>query len=100
MEAVLQGLAAAGVPVQAGPPGARVTCHPDRLSSPTNSALHVQRVASDLSRSVHMLESLRDMFEYKDPQGRDHVSNCSTADGVATVASGSGCTMYRAACMV
>jgi epsin len=33
------------------------------------------RVAKDLQRSVHILESLRDMFEYKDEKGRDQGIN-------------------------
>ena len=32
-----------------------------------------QRVAGDLLRSVHILEALRDMFEYKDEKGKDQV---------------------------
>ena len=31
----------------------------------------MQRVAGDLLRSIHILEALRDMFEYKDDKGRD-----------------------------
>ncbi|GAX79430.1 hypothetical protein CEUSTIGMA_g6871.t1 [Chlamydomonas eustigma] len=34
-----------------------------------------QRVAPDLLRSVHILESLRDMFEYKDEKGKDQGVN-------------------------
>eukprot|EP00798_Chlamydomonas_sp_ICE-L_P027197 gene27196-2445_t len=34
-----------------------------------------QRVADDLQRSVHILERLRDMFEYKDENGKDHGVN-------------------------
>ena len=30
-------------------------------------------MAGDLLRSVHILEALRDMFEYKDDKGKDQV---------------------------
>lgn len=35
-------------------------------------------MASDLLRSVHILEALRDMFEYKDEKGKDQV--CTYVD--------------------
>ena len=40
----------------------------------------VQRVAGDLLRSVHILEALRDMFEYKDEKGKDQV--CAPEGGI------------------
>lgn len=35
---------------------------------------NLQRVVDELNRSVSSLERLRDEFEYRDPQGKDHVS--------------------------
>lgn len=46
----------------------------------------VQRVARDLQRSVHVLESLRDMFEYTDEKGRDQGVNVrERAKGLVTL---------------
>lgn len=83
LEALLQGFAGYRVPLQTGTTGevwiiyrehCRDTGQPHQKVTHSRAPyLASQRVASDLLRSVHLLEALRDMFEYKDDKGKDQV---------------------------